>query len=513
MKNQASQPPQEWSRWSNRILIVSLIGIVYLTLFPFRFDFAFRHPLRTSPFLLGPSVKHGGHFDFALNVLLFIPFGSGLAAQMRKRGASRSAALVVALTAGAVTSYVVEFIQFYIPMRNSGWDDVLSNSTGSVAGFLLFELCGDTILKKLGKLEGALEGWLSPRRTAVVLLVYFGVCFGVSILLQQETHLSNWDAQCALYVGNDASGQRAWKGQVVRLQIWNRALPENLVHRVVARDPEVDTESGSLASYEFTTASPYLDERKFLPALTWMPGTPSFSNAQALEMDGRSWLGTKIPVADLTREIQKTNQFTVHIVCTPAEIQNADRRIFSISRSAENVNLHLRQEGTNLVLWFRNPLSERRSILAWYVPRVFEVGQMRDILASYDGADASIYVDGKKVPGGYHLGPGASLMHSFYFVHTADLGGYVVVYETLIFLPAGLLIGIAARRWAAQKATGRLLLAECLFLPPALLELLLVRVSGRSIWVENILLSLLLCIAGAILVNADRCVEDHSHTS
>jgi glycopeptide antibiotics resistance protein len=513
MKNKASQPHQEWSRWSNRILIASLIGIGYLTLFPFRFDFTALRSLGAHPFLLGPPAKHGHHLDFFLNVLLFVPFGFGLSAKLRKRGVSRTVALVVALAAGAITSYVVEVLQFYIPMRNSGWDDVLSNSTGSVAGFLFFELCGNVILKRLAELEGALEGWLAPRRTAAMLLIYFVVWFGVSILLQKETRLSNWDAQSSLFVGNDASGRRAWKGQVFSLQVWNRALPEELVRRMMARDPETDAGSDLLASYEFTIPPPYLDQRGFLPALTWMPGTPALVDTRALEVDGRSWLGTKIPVADLTREIQKTNQFTVHIVCTPAEIQNADRRIFSISRSAENVNLHLRQEGTNLVLWFRNPLSERRSILAWYVPRVFEVGQMRDIFASYDGADASIYVDGKKVPGGYHLGPGASLMHSFSFVHTADLGGYVVVYETLIFLPAGLLIGIAARRWSTLKVTGRLLLAVCMFLPPVLLELLLVQVSGGRIRAENIFLPLLLCIAGAILVNADRRVEDPSQTS
>src|ERR1700730_2468291 len=112
MKKQSSQPPQAWSQWSNRILILSLIGIVYLTFFPFRIDFAAPQSRTSSPFFLGPSLKHGDHVDFFLNVLLFVPFGFGLSAQLRKHGASRGRVLVLTLAAGAITSYVVEFLQF-----------------------------------------------------------------------------------------------------------------------------------------------------------------------------------------------------------------------------------------------------------------------------------------------------------------------------------------------------------------------------------------------------------------
>ena len=199
----------------------------------------------------------------------------------------------------------------------------------------------------------------------------FGLCFGASIPLQQQTRLSNWDPQSRLFVGNDASGTHAWKGQVSSLQVWNRALPEGLVHQMAAGSPAPDAESGLLASYDFTTPAPYVDQRKFSPALAWISTKPSSNHAlfRALEIDGTSWLGTKSPVGELTRKIQETNQFTVRIVCVSAGIHGTDGRIVSISQSAENVNLHLRQEGTTLVLWFRNPLSETRSILAWYCAR------------------------------------------------------------------------------------------------------------------------------------------------
>jgi len=126
-KNQFPEA-EESRRWANRILIVSIIGIIFLTLFPFRLD-PYARPLpQRSPFLPGDSLKMVGRLDFTLNVLLFVPFGAGLAAIMRKRGAGRGAGLLVAMAAGALTSYLVELLQLYIPMRDSGWNDVVSNS-------------------------------------------------------------------------------------------------------------------------------------------------------------------------------------------------------------------------------------------------------------------------------------------------------------------------------------------------------------------------------------------------
>src|SRR5579863_6416784 len=136
MKTQDLPQQQACAAWSNRILILSLLGIACLTFFPFRFDFAPWHRLHASTFFLGRTLKHGGSVeDFLLNVLLFVPFGFGVSALVRKRGGSQWTSLLLALLAGAGVSYVVELLQLYIPARDSGWEDVISNTTGSVAGF------------------------------------------------------------------------------------------------------------------------------------------------------------------------------------------------------------------------------------------------------------------------------------------------------------------------------------------------------------------------------------------
>src|SRR5216683_1061459 len=64
MKIQDPSHPQACAEWSNRILILSLLGIAYLTFFPFRFHFAASFVFHRFPFLLGASDKHSGHLDF-----------------------------------------------------------------------------------------------------------------------------------------------------------------------------------------------------------------------------------------------------------------------------------------------------------------------------------------------------------------------------------------------------------------------------------------------------------------
>lgn len=513
MKTQDLPHQQACARWSNRILILSLLGIAWLTLFPFQLQIAAGHAFLRSPFLLGSSIKELRYRNFFLNILLFVPFGFGVCAQLRKRGARRWSSLLVALAAGAVVSYLVEFLQLYIPDRDSGWEDVISNTTGSVAGFFLFQVCGGAILMVLTKCEDLFAAWLSPRRSAFLLAVYFAGWFGVSVIWQNETRLSNWDPQCILVAGNDAAGENPWRGQIFLLQIWNRALPEQAIRRISRRESAEDARAGLLASYNFTGLPPYQDQTNSLAALGWTPAQPQFADARAPELDGKAWLRTDMAVEKLTREISKSNQFTIHIFCVPAATREAYGRIVSLSQSDDTVNFHMRQQETSLVFYFRNPLSATGAVLAWPVDDVFEAGKARDIVASYDGSDAYLYVDGVRVPQSFRLGPGTSILHRIYLVRPVDLEGCLIVYLTLVFLPAGVLIGVGAGNWPRLEPSSRWLVAFGLVLPAVLLEIFLAAISGRSIWLENIALGVVFGVGGILLVNADRRSKNSSCAS
>jgi len=511
MRTRELSHQQASAEWSNRIFILSVIGIVYLTIFPFRFDFSAPHEYQTSPFLLGTSTKpsHYIGMDFFLNVLLFVPFGFGICAQVRKRGGGIWTSFLLALVLGVFTTYLVELLQLYIPARDSGWLDVFSNTLGSVTGFSVFEFCSDAVLPWLSIGEDALSSWISPRRTAMVLLAYFAICFGISALLQKESRLSNWDPESFLVVGNDASGNNPWTGKIFGLQIWNRALPDETVRHIARQQPADDARAGMLASYDFTGEPPYLDKTNFLPAIQWTPQQPHFTAGHMPELNGTFWLSTEVPLENLMERITKTSQFTVHLTCETST-GDVNGRIISFSRSAGNVNFLLRQEGRSLVFHLRNPLSASRFFLSWYVHGAFEPGKVMDIVASYDGSDAFLYLDGKRVPQNYRFGPGAGVAHHFSLAQTEVLDGYITVYETVIFAPAGLLIGIAARKWDATESAGRWTLILCWLAPTVLLEILLMGVSGRRLWIEDIVYSVIFGLAGMLLVNADPRTKNYS---
>ena len=193
----------------------------------FRFALIFNRgfPAIHRPFCWAAAYKTSGFFDAFLNVLLFVPFGFGLAEKLRERKLSRLATLLVVWVAGAVFSYAIELTQIYIPMRDSGWEDVLTNSTGAVVGFFLFEILGAFTIALLSRAESACRSWLTIKRIAVLLPIYFLSWFALSAALQTKTQLSNWDPDCLLVVGNEAAGQSPWKGQIQELEIADRAVP------------------------------------------------------------------------------------------------------------------------------------------------------------------------------------------------------------------------------------------------------------------------------------------------
>ena len=157
------------------------------------------------------------------------------------------------------------------------------------------------------------------------------------------------------------------------------------------------------------------------------------------------------------------------------------------------------------VFWFRNPLTETRSSLAWTVRDVFEAGKVRDIVATYDGSDAFIYLDGNSraarlSPESRRKFPAPPIDHQ-----DRGTGGVQPCVRHARFF-AGRVIDwrggaenippeyISASGWLSW---GGFFLRCCL-------EILLVGVSGRRIWAGNIALSLFFGLAGILLINADR---------
>jgi hypothetical protein len=490
--------------WSDRILLLASAGILFLTLYPFRFDFHAAVPGGGSPFLLGRSLREPRLLDVFLNVLLFVPFGFGLAAKLRERGKSRAFTFALALATGALFSYCIEFLQLYVPPRDSGWEDIFTNTAGSVAGFVLYEILGKRVLGWLSSCETWLESSLMPRRTFVVLLIYFALWFAASFQLQETTRLRDWRSDALLVVGNDASGKFPWKGTVNAVQIGDLALRREVAQLLSAGQATDTANPGLLVDYDFSAGPPFRNQRQISSELAWFPSAPTTSASGLLLLDGASWLTSRVAVPDLITNLGKTNQFTLRVLCTPAAGVGGDGRIISISEPSGFPDLTLRQEDSSLAFWFRNPLSANHSLLAWIIPRVFTSGRTRDILYTYDGSNLSLFIDGKQEPLTYRLGPGTALAKSVRRIKSGELEGYNYIYYVLVFCFPGAILGIAARNLTPQKFTAWVWLASGFLIPAFLLEWILVSTSGRSFSLHYLGLSVFVAVGGSVWINLDR---------
>jgi hypothetical protein len=87
--------------------------------------------------------------DVILNVLGFIPLGLVLYPYFLLARGSRRPLLMSYLT-GAGLSLIIEILQSFLPMRGSGWTDVIANSAGTALGAsMCYSSVAQDILKKL----------------------------------------------------------------------------------------------------------------------------------------------------------------------------------------------------------------------------------------------------------------------------------------------------------------------------------------------------------------------------
>ena len=478
--------------WSNRILILATVGILFLTMYPFRLNI---HPLANgaSPFFLGKSGK-SGFVDAMLNILLFVPFGFGLGEKLRERGKSVGFILGVALAAGMLFSYAIEFTQLYIPERDSGWEDVFTNGSGSFLGAALFLFIGGGIVRSANSVQRTVVARTTPVRFACAIVVYFCVWFGLAGLLQQQTQFSNWKPSGELVLGSPGPGANPRQGQIKTLQIWNRPLSAAAIEAATAGAPDLAQNGTPVVDYD---SSRPIEGR-------WIPAQPPVGGSSESTDAGKSPLPLRTDARDIIRALRQTNHFTVHVVCTGVEVPNDLWTVILLGDGAGTLDLMVWQETGHLVSWVRTPLSAGRPQLTWFIPRVFNDHGPHDILYSYDGANLLLYVDGKKTRTEYVVGPGAALARFIHRLRPAELAGYSLAFYALVFAVAGALLGLfEPSGGAALRARMVGLEIAAIFLGALGLELVLVQVTGRTISPENLALSVVLGLAGLWWANAD----------
>jgi VanZ family protein len=120
-------------------------------------------------YLAAPIPAHVTHFDLAVNVLAYLPFGALLVFALHPAARRRSAVLMASL-AGLLLAAIIEAVQSYLPTRISSNLDLLTNSAGAALGALIAAPFASRLIDR-GRLADWRMRWFERRGSVLLLAV------------------------------------------------------------------------------------------------------------------------------------------------------------------------------------------------------------------------------------------------------------------------------------------------------------------------------------------------------
>jgi VanZ family protein len=506
-------------QWSYLILITSFVCIVVATLSPFKFNFPENFSLQSmlNNFHYASDIK-----DYSRNVILFIPFGLGLAAILSQNNYNRSIILIIALATSLGLSLSVETIQSFLPARISNLMDIATNTLGGLLGSTVYLWRQLIIYFAMAIIQRN-----GHRLTVKSLLFIFTglltlICTAILILLM-NANFNNWNANFNLSIGNESTGDRPWQGYISSLHIVDHALDAESINKAFSQKNEFFAQLPNLVVSVVTNLDSQMGTGfdRQVPPLLWQ-GMKSVNYAdkvsqkppeqsslfintgvqqdQLVFIDHDHWLKTKEPVISINNRLRKTSEFTLSTVVAADQIKKEGlARIISISKNPFSRNLTLGQNSKNLVLRLRTPITgENGTEPEFIIPDVFKDKNPHQILITFARQTLNFYIDRSENKYAFRFEP-ETTFPSYYpgsiknwQINLKDFSKlkYQIAFYSILLVPLGFLGGLllsllkVKNRWTVWW-----LLGVCL-LPPLLIEQLSVTVNSQPVRVLNLLLSI-----------------------
>jgi hypothetical protein len=488
--------------------MIWLLCVVAGTLAPFGFAPGVSMEQGLKLFEYGAFERDPIHF--LLNVLLYMPLGVLLYYEGQRRSIRMLPIAILAGVVGLSLSTTIEYLQAFMPARDSSLIDVLANTVGSLVGVAAGRRWAAPTEARLIRLR---EGTSSTMLVGMVASFLMAALL-MSGTLQARTRLSNWSAEYPLLIGNEQTGDRPWRGRVFALGITDAATPAAAVRRFAAGESIV-LPGAEIATFDFNGGTSYKDRSGNLPGLEWA-ARPSSSTQPGVRLSGTSWLHTTTPASGLGRRLRQTNAFTLRVRCATDDTnQDGPARIVSNSVSPYLRNFTLGQQGSDLVFRLRTPDTGVNGYpLEIYVPGVFAERHTRDILATYDGATLRLAMAHGDDVSSTKLTPGTSVALAIPTLHVRrdELQMYELAYLAALSAVPGALIGF----FSHTNRERVLFSAGWVLAFAVLLEATTVRVSGSSFsWADVAqnagVAAVVLTVFNAIFANADMPWRPSAH--
>ncbi len=467
-----------------RLLIVWVVFVAAGALAPF--DFGSTTPVHAHSFKVFQSGTYERDpIDFLVNVLLFVPFGAIVEGELRRRSVLPVRRIVAIALAALAISITIEWLQQFVPSRDSSLIDVIANTLGAVAGIFAARRFADDLTARIRRQR--------ERTSTVELAAALAVVLMVSLLfsgaLQARSRLTNWNVDYPLLIGNERTGDRPWHGRVFSVTITDEAAERAAMRRFAADGGTIAMPGRTVAAFTLNGSGPFKDRSGHLPMLAWTAAAPSPSPS-GVALTGHPWLQSEGPAVRLTSALQDSNAFSIRIVCAADEIdQDGPARILSNSVSPYSRNFTLGQQGSDLVIRLRTPRTGLNGYpLETFVEGAFATTAVRDIVVSYDGATilAAVARDNNLVQTAYTpataMAPIISEMSSIR-VRASQLAALNVAYIASMFVIPGILVAVLGRSRRIQLT----LFAAYLAATSILFEATLVAASGRPFELLNLI--------------------------
>ncbi len=338
--------------------------------------------------------------DIINNIALFVPFGWILFALTDAPGRHSRRWFLLPLIVGTIVSASIETAQLFLDRSTSAVDFVV-NVSGSLAGFYSAKRW-----HWHHKLYGFLRHLFAPFpvRLASVILYMAGLL--VLLLIPfRFNRLSNWDHSYRLLVGNEATRNKPWNGDIHVLTLFGRALQDEEIRQLFRtaagkHSSDVRIEMGAEAFYGFAEGKgdTVHDGSRMEPVLDLSEKIPSWlSGANGIRMHNASVLSSSAPAEKIIRAFQRTSSFTVEfLIRTRFLDQTGPARIVSISTDLDNRNVSLGQEGSDLIFRVRTPFSGPNSSRFYLTLRnAIQDMSIHHFAAVYNCGVMMIYRDGR----------------------------------------------------------------------------------------------------------------------